>query len=144
MSKIWAALAFGSMVAVTSAQASDDICFERAQTQAQLNECAAAALKAADDELNKVYRSMQDRLKNDPATKTLLIDAQRKWLSFRDSECSFTAVRSAGGSMHAMEVNGCLTDLARTRVIALQNHLACGKNADEQDAMQCALPGAAR
>lgn len=126
-----------------SAQASSDMCFEKAQTQAQLNECAAIALKSADDELNTLYRRMQARLSNDPPTKALLIDAERKWLIFRDAECKFSAVRSSGGSMHAMQVNDCLTELTRTRVIELQNHLACGRGT-EGEGSQCALPRSGR
>lgn len=144
MKKSWALSVLVMLFTALSAHASDDMCFEKAQSQAQLNECAAGALKAADGELNALYRRMQDRLKDDPPTKALLIDAQRKWLSFRDAECSFTAVRSAGGSIHAMQVNGCLTELTRTRVIELQNHLACSRGAGEQEAMQCALSRAGR
>jgi len=53
---------------------------------------------------------------------------------------AFAAVRSEGGSIHAMNVNSCLAELTRNRVIELQNHLACGKGADEQSALDCAMP----
>lgn len=128
----------------TSSQASDDACLEKAQTQSQINECAAEALKSADDELNRLYHQMQDRLKNDENTKSHLIEAQRKWLAFRDSECSFTTSRSAGSSMHPMYMNECLAGLTQSRVMELKNHLACGKGASEQESMQCALPKTAR
>ncbi|MBH1963086.1 MAG: DUF1311 domain-containing protein [Comamonadaceae bacterium] len=139
MLKIPAAFAL-LLLFTASAQASTDMCYERAQTQAQLNECSANSLKAADDELNSLYRRMQDRLRSDSQAKALLVDTERKWMSFRDSECAFSAVRSSGGSMHAMQVNDCLTRLTRTRVLELQNHLACGRGAGEQEALQCALP----
>lgn len=140
MKKHFSSLAFIILFSVSAAQASDNTCLEKAQNQAQLTECAAAALKAADSDLNALYRRMQDRVKYDSSTKTLLIDAQRKWLSFRDAECKFTSVRSAGGSINAMEVNSCLADLTRSRVRELQIHLDCSKGAGEQEAMQCALP----
>lgn len=139
MPKIPAAFAL-LLLFTASAQASTDMCYERAQSQAQLNECSANALKTADDELNALYRRMQDRLRSDSQTKALLVDTERRWMSFRDSECAFSAVRSSGGSMHAMQVNDCLTRLTRTRVLELQNHLACGRGAGEQESMQCALP----
>ncbi|ARU05652.1 hypothetical protein CCO03_14010 [Comamonas serinivorans] len=126
-----------------SAHASSDMCYERAQTQAQLNECAAIALKGADDELNALYKQMQGRLQGDSMTRGLLLDAERKWLAFRDAECRFASIRSVDGSLHAMQVNDCLTDMTRTRVIELQNHLACGRGG-EQTASQCALPRAKR
>ncbi|MET4578088.1 lysozyme inhibitor LprI family protein [Ottowia thiooxydans] len=143
MLKIPAAFAL-LLLFTASAQASTDMCFEKAQTQAQLNECSANALKTADDELNTLYRRMQDRLRSDSSIKPLLVDAERKWMSFRDSECAFSAVRSSGGSMHAMQVNDCLTRLTRARAVELQNHLACGRGAGEQEASQCALPRANR
>ena len=123
-----------------SARAADDLCFEKAQTQAQLTACAADALKRNDQELNRLYRQMQDRLKGDDTTGHLLADAQRRWIAFRDAECSFTTVRTAGGSINAMNTNSCLAELTRHRAIELQNHLACGKGADEQTALECALP----
>lgn len=144
MQKTWPVFALITFFVASAVHASDDVCFEKAQTQAQLNECAAVALKLADGELNAIYLRMQNRLKEDTTTKELLIDAQRKWLGFRDAECSFSAVRSAGGSSHGMQVNSCLTELTRTRVMELQNHVACGRRLGEQEAMQCALPRAGR
>lgn len=123
-----------------SAHAADDMCYEKAQTQAQLTACATDALKHQDQELNRLYKQMQDRLKGDADTRRLLTDAQRKWVAFRDAECTFTTVRSAGGSINAMQVNSCLAELTRNRVIELQNHVACGNGADEQTALGCALP----
>ena len=122
------------------AHASDDVCFEKAQTQSQLTTCAADALKRQDQELNRLYQQMQSRLKGDDSAKRLLIAAQRQWIAFRDAECGFTAMRSTGSSMHAMEANLCLADLTRDRVNQLENHLACGKGADEQTALNCAVP----
>lgn len=129
-----------STTLVASAHAADDLCFEKAQNQSQLNACAAEALKRNDQELNRLYRQMQARLDDDAKTRQLLIDSQRKWIAFRDAECAFTTTRSAGGSIHAMHQDGCLAELTRNRVIELENHLACGKGADEQTALECALP----
>ena len=123
-----------------SAHAADDPCYEKAQTQAQLTACAADALKRQDQELNRLYKQMQGRLKGDDKARQLLTTAQRKWVAFRDAECSFTTLRSAGGSINAMEQNNCLADLTRNRATELQNHLACGKDTDEQTAQGCALP----
>lgn len=121
-------------------QAADDPCYEKAQTQDQLTACATNALQRQDQELNRLYRQMEARLKNDDKTRQLLVDSQRKWIAFRDAECTFVSIRSAGGSIHAMEHNNCLGELTRSRVIELQNHLACGQGADEQTALSCAVP----
>lgn len=138
------ALAFVLILAAASvgaaAHAADDMCFEKARNQCQMTACAAEALKRNDQELNRLYRQMEDRLKGGDKARQLLIDAERKWIGFRDAECTFTTVRTAGGSINAMNLNNCLAELMRNRVIALQNHLACGKGADEQTALECAVP----
>lgn len=123
-----------------SAHASDDMCFEKAHTQSQLTACATEALQRNDQQLNRLYKRMQARLGKDDKTRSLLIDAERKWIAFRDAECAFATVRTVDGSVHAMQLNSCLADLTRDRITALENHLACGKNADEQTALTCALP----
>ncbi len=122
------------------ARAADDLCFEKAQTQTQLTACAADALRRNDQELNRLYQQMQGRLKGDDKMRQRLTEAQRRWIEFRDAECAFTTARTMGGSIHAMNLNNCLAELTRNRVIELQNHLACGKGADEQTALECALP----
>lgn len=120
----------------------DTACYDKAQTQAQLSACSAADLKQADDRLNQHYRQLQDRLKSDAAVRKQLLDAQRKWLAFRDAECAFQATRSSGGSIHAMNVNRCLADLTQARAEALHKHLDCAQQAGEQDAASCAVPRA--
>lgn len=122
-----------------AARASDDPCFDKAQNQAQMNACASDALKRQDQALNRLYRQMQDRLKADAKARQLLTNAQRQWIGFRDAECAFTTLRTAGGSIDAMNRNTCLAELTRNRVVELENHLACGRGADEQTAQECAL-----
>lgn len=124
--------------------ASDDPCFEKAQTQAQLNECAFNAWKRVDTELNDLYQQMGDRLRGDQKARQLLVDAQRKWLNFRDAECTFQTLRSAGGSIEPMRERSCQADLTRARLIDFQSYLACAKAASEQGASDCALPHAGK
>lgn len=137
-------LAAASAALPWAAWAADDPCFEKAQTQAQLNECAFNSWKRADVELNHLYQQMGDRLRGDQKARQLLVDAQRKWLSFRDAECTFQTMRSAGGSIQPMRERSCLADLTRARVIDFQNQLACAKAAGEQGASDCAIPPASR
>ena len=127
-----------------AAMASEDPCDDKAQTQAALNECAFNAWKRNDVELNRVYQQIGDRLRGDEKARQLLVDAQRKWLSFRDAECTFQSMRSAGGSIHPMVERGCQAEITRNRVTELQNMLACTRGADEQSAADCAVPRAGK
>ncbi len=130
-------------LAALPARSADDACYQKAQTQAALNACAATALKREDDALNRLYQQMQARLpKDDAKARALLRQAERAWMQFRDNECAFAAQRVEGASLYPMVYNGCLADMTRERGVQLQNHLACGKGADEQTALQCALPPA--
>lgn len=122
------------------AQASDDPCFEKAQTQAQLNECAFNGWKRSDIELNHLYQQMGDRLRGDDQARRMMVDAQRKWLSFRDSECAFQTLRTVGASVQPLRQNSCLADLTRNRVTDFQSLLACTKGAGEQEASECSIP----
>lgn len=123
-----------------AAQASDDPCFEMAQTQAQLNECAFNAWKRSDIELNHLYQQMGDRLRGDDQARRMMVDAQRKWLSFRDSECAFQTLRTVGASVQPLRQNSCLADLTRNRVTDFQSLLSCTKGAGEQAASECTIP----
>ena len=70
MKRVFLILALLSLGA-SAAHASDDPCFEKAQTQSQLTACSADALKREDAALNQSYKKMQERLKADAATLRL-------------------------------------------------------------------------
>ena len=134
-------LGLAAFIPLSAAQA-DDACYKKAQSQAELTDCSAKDLKAVDDNLNQLYRQMEARLKGDDDTKKLLIDAQKKWVAFRDSECTLSTVRSAGGSINPMNFNTCAAGLTQSRVKDFQAYLNCGKQSGEQDSDDCAIPPA--
>ncbi|HET6419598.1 MAG TPA: lysozyme inhibitor LprI family protein [Geobacteraceae bacterium] len=61
-------------------------CYDTAQTQYELNVCAASELKKADYELNRVYKEILKRYAGDRVFISRLKEAQRAWVSFRDAE----------------------------------------------------------
>lgn len=93
------------------------------QTQLEINECAALFYKLADEDLNLAYglaRDMARQIDSDsPAGQdsavTLLRDAQRAWISYRDLACSAESMLAAGGSMQPALRFGCLERMTRTR-----------------------------
>ena len=96
-----------------------------AQTQADMNECARTELKQADDRLNRLYGEIQQRLKGEPNTATLLTSAQRAWVTYRDAECGFSSFMSTGGSIHGMVEAQCLNGLTETRSEDFIAYLNC-------------------
>ncbi|MGP5503029.1 lysozyme inhibitor LprI family protein [Psychrobacter faecalis] len=104
----------------TTAQASAATC-DKANTQADINKCIAAKLKAEDSKLNSSYSKLQ-RVLNKTEQKQLKI-AQLAWIDFRDKACQFSARSSSGGSAYSMELNSCLTTHTQQRRIQLDQEI---------------------
>ncbi|MFL6969680.1 lysozyme inhibitor LprI family protein [Pseudomonas alvandae] len=108
-----------------------------ATTQGDMNQCAAQENKAADKELNSLYKQITARLMDNAQAKQLLVKAQRAWIEFRDAECSFSASGVEGGSVYPMIHDECITNLTKARVEALKTYLKC-KEGD----LSCPVPEA--
>ncbi|WP_165461155.1 lysozyme inhibitor LprI family protein [Atlantibacter sp.] len=109
---------------------------EKAQTQLELNECAASEYKKADSELNAAYKkvfTLASKQQHD-----ILKNAQNAWIKLRDADCDFIASGVEGGSIQPMIYSQCLTDKTRERTAYLESLLQCG----EGD-LSCPLPPAA-
>lgn len=122
------------LAAASTARATEDPCPD-AQDQASLNACAGKAYKAADDELNKTYKEIQARLRDDEATSKLLVASQKAWIAFRDAECTFSTSAAAGGSIYPMLQDFCLAGLTSQRSEGLKPYLNC-----EEGDMSCPVP----
>jgi len=120
-------------VAPLSAAWADDC--TNATTQKTMNTCADEAYKKIDAELNAVYKQITDRLRNDEPAAKLLVTAQKAWVSFRDSECTFATAAAARGSMYPMLMAQCREGLTGKRVDELKAYLQCA----EGD-MACPVP----
>lgn len=114
-----------------------DKCYDNAGTQAAMDECANAALKTSDKKLNELYKRIEGRLKDDPDTKKLLVQAQRDWVKFRDAECSFQTAQAVGGSVMPMLVAQCMDGLTQSRVQDFTGYLNC-----QEGDMACPVPAA--
>jgi len=123
-------LAF-ALLSVASAAAGD--CPD--QTQTGLNQCAAEAHKKADEELNRAYKKIVERLKGEETARALLADAQKKWIAFREAECAFQGSASVGGSIHPMIVSECLESVTARRTKELRYYLKC-----EEGDLSCPVP----
>ncbi|MFB9979817.1 lysozyme inhibitor LprI family protein [Mesorhizobium kowhaii] len=109
-----------------------------AQDQATTDECAGKDFDAADKKLNGAYKQIEARLKDNAASKKLLIDAQRAWVAFRDAECAFQGGPPANaGSVRPMVVANCQAGLTNLRLKDLQDYLHC-----EEGVLDCPVPAA--
>ncbi len=105
------------------------------QTQAGLNQCAAASYAKADEALNRAYKEIARTLKGEDPTAGLFVKAQKGWLAFRDAECAFSSSSAIGGSIYPMIYAMCLETLTKERTKQLQNYLKC-----EEGDLSCPVP----
>ena len=90
---------------------------------------AQSEFKAADAAMNRELEStryfMKRRDTADRAGKgnfaVLLLDSQRAWLKFRDTQCTIEAAEFSGGSLAATARLVCLAALTRARAKQLGN-----------------------
>ena len=83
------------------------------QSQAEMNACEGQRWQTSDRQLNQIYQALIPQLSN--SRRQQLVTAQRAWITFRDSECSFYSSFAEGGSMQPMLRSGCLANLTDIR-----------------------------
>lgn len=109
-----------SSISIAGQKPKDDPC-PNAQSQLEMNQCAGNAYKAADGELNQVYRKLVALL--DAEEKVQLKVAQTAWLKYRDAHCEFVGDQYKGGSIRPMIHAFCLADVTRNRTTELKGQI---------------------
>lgn len=104
-----------------------------AQSQTEMNQCAADEYKKADQQLNQAYQSLMQRA--NPQQQELLKLSEEAWIKMRDADCKFVSSGAEGGSAQALVWNQCLTDKTRERSGFLESFSHC----DEGD-LSCPVP----
>ncbi len=102
-----------------------NICVEKCDgSTASVRNCYGAALKKMDARLNQVYKSLLAALTEEQ--KTVLRDAQRKWLAFREAERALSAAvdPNSGGTLALINADATAYELLRDRVKDLEAYLA--------------------
>jgi uncharacterized protein YecT (DUF1311 family) len=95
----------------------------KAITQLDMNICAEADWKTADEVLNSTYSEVIVRMKeldaqlpeNLQGAEMAVREAQRAWVIYRDATCKTAGFKMRGGSAEPLLVYGCLTELTKTR-----------------------------
>ena len=118
---------FAVMALLASGAALADEC-SSANTQTEMNQCAAAQYQAADKKLNDTWQQALQRAVG--KQQTLLKQAQQAWIAF-------LASGAEGGSMQPMLVSQCMTDKSVERESFLASLLQC-----EDGDQSCPLPPA--
>lgn len=101
------------------------------QTQAQMTQSAGTAYAGADAAMTRQWQATYAAMKRRDAQDTsrdggygfaaALLESQRAWLKYRDTECVIEGGRYAGGSMLPMVVAQCRTKLTVARTTQLKS-----------------------
>lgn len=59
----------------------------------------------------------------DKNEKPLLIQAEKDWVKFRDSQCKFDASQYEGGSIQPLIHSNCLEDLTKKRIAEIKGSI---------------------
>ncbi len=89
-------------------------------TQFEMNECAATDFQNADTQLNATWEQAKVYM-DGIGQGAALLDAQRKWLAFRDAACAAEIAPYEGGSIQPLILWTCLARLTQARTEDLRN-----------------------
>lgn len=92
-------------------------------TQADMNNQAYQDFKKADDDLNKVYKQVLEKYKDDKVFIAKFKKAELAWIKFKDAEIEVIYPdedKSNYGSVYPMCVNGIATEMTKQRTKKLK------------------------
>ena len=104
-----------------------------ANSTAEIMECTSVVYKMADQQMTHEWSGAFARMKQKDAVSSkfnrqrgltfaqALLDSQRKWLAFRDSQCRLESFRMRGGSGEGYSTTICLVTLTNERAATLRN-----------------------
>ena len=94
---------------------------QAAQTQTELNDLAGQKFKVWDNELNSVWKRLENTLSKDAMNR--LRAEERTWISQKEKAMQQEAAAFGGGSMASMAYAEKGTELTRARVYVLAEYL---------------------
>jgi uncharacterized protein YecT (DUF1311 family) len=87
----------------------------------EMAHCAGEERERQDKALNLVYRQLTAKL--DPNRKSILVAAERAWVTFRDAQCEAEASGEAGGTLANVIRQDCLLRQTYDRVLTIKDML---------------------
>ena len=107
-----------SIAAAQHMNATHAPCQKTSGVTAELDNCFGNAYRAADVQLNRLYKQIRQVLT--PDEQQQLITAQRLWVQFRDATCSAESDLYKGGDAESPAYSACLEEETRLRVADLK------------------------
>jgi uncharacterized protein YecT (DUF1311 family) len=107
-----------------------DVDCNNAQTQADMNQCAAEDYRKADAAMNAQWAETRAAMiawdkaspsSDDNGAAKRLLASQRAWLAYRDTACDVEGYSVEGGSMQPLIISSCLAELTKRRTEELRS-----------------------
>lgn len=104
-----------------------------AMTQTDMNICSYRDFQSADRAMNEAWGKAAAAAKaadrqGSGGNFDRLLDAQRKWLAYRDAQClAENGPREESGTIWPLQQNGCLTELTEARTKQLRAVVETGE-----------------
>ena len=113
---------------LASPLAAQEVDCTNATKQMEMNFCAAQFYGYADEDLNLAYKLAMAQAKemdkyiaaDELPSATMLRDAQRAWITYRDLACAAESTLVRGGSMEPLMYYSCLERETRSRTESLR------------------------
>lgn len=91
----------------------------------EINYCSMERFNQADEEMNNLYKEKIAAIKTS-RNKERFRDAQRAWITFRDTVCLYEAgLAEETGSVYPFNKNGCMEFHTRKRIKDLKDYISC-------------------
>jgi len=92
------------------------------QTQIDMNEAANIIYKKADAKMSTIYKKVQKETIS-KTDKKLLLDAQTKWIIYKEAHCKSASASYEGGSIQPLIYFNCLREITNERIKQLNIYL---------------------
>jgi len=100
-----------------------DACLDKAMSTAATIDCIGRDYERNDAELNRIYKALLEKSSSEDDAKEIrgrLIESQRAWLKFRDTNCRWRGRVMLGGTGERVIIAGCLNQMTIDRVKELK------------------------
>jgi uncharacterized protein YecT (DUF1311 family) len=91
-----------------------------AQTNLEIKECIRLRYEAADRRLNDVYKQLVAKLSREE--RSLLAEAQKGWIQWKENNCDFEVYGSRMGTGYRGFLNECLERMTKQRTAELEKY----------------------
>ncbi|WP_049779270.1 lysozyme inhibitor LprI family protein [Rhodomicrobium vannielii] len=100
-----------------------DACLDKAMSTAATVDCIGRDFERNDAELNRIYKTLLEKNSSEDDAQEIrgrLIESQRAWLKFRDTNCNWRGSVMLGGTGEKVIVSGCVNQMTIDRVKELK------------------------